>query len=76
MSFAEELGRRAETFIAAEIAPHQAKWAEGSGIDRAIWRKAGALGLISPDVPKANGGAGGDFRACPASALMGPNRLN
>jgi acyl-CoA dehydrogenase len=63
MSFAEEIGKRAEAFIAAEIAPHQAKWEAESGISKEIWLKAGELGLISPDVPKAHGGAGGDFRA-------------
>lgn len=63
MTFADEIGRVAEAFIAREIAPHQARWAAESGIAPEIWRKAGELGIISPDAPKAHGGAGGDFRA-------------
>jgi acyl-CoA dehydrogenase len=63
MEFAQQIGQRAETFIAQEIAPHQARWAQESGISPDIWVKAGDLGLISPDVPKEHGGAGGDFRA-------------
>lgn len=63
MTFAGEIGQVAEAFITREIAPFQEKWAQRSGIDPEIWLKAGELGLISPDVPKEHGGAGGDFRA-------------
>lgn len=53
--------RRARAFIAAEITPHQARWSERKGVEKAVWEKAGALGLVSPDVPEAFGGGGHDF---------------
>ena len=48
-------------FIAAEITPHEAQWAEQQFVDRSLWRKAGAAGLLCTDVPEEYGGAGGTF---------------
>jgi acyl-CoA dehydrogenase len=59
----EEIGERAEVFIATQIAPHQQKWADDHGVSKDAWREAGELGLISPDAPVAFGGGGGDFRS-------------
>jgi acyl-CoA dehydrogenase len=48
-------------FMQEEIAPHQAEWAEAGIVPKAIWPKAGELGLLCPTVPEAYGGLGLDF---------------
>jgi acyl-CoA dehydrogenase len=48
-------------FVASEIAPHQQRWREQQHVDRDVWRKAGALGLLLADVPDEYGGSGGSF---------------
>ncbi len=48
-------------FVATEIAPHDAKWRAQKHVDREVWRKAGALGMLLADVPEEYGGAGGTF---------------
>jgi acyl-CoA dehydrogenase len=48
-------------FVQEEIAPHQAEWAEAGIVPKALWPKAGELGLLCPTVPEAYGGLGLDF---------------
>ena len=48
-------------FVAAELAPHEARGEAQQHVDRYVWRKAGAMGLLLTDVPEAYGGAGGAF---------------
>lgn len=48
-------------FIAKELFPHQAKWAEQGRPDAEAWTKAGKVGLLLPDVPEEYGGGGGTF---------------
>lgn len=48
-------------FLQTEVAPRMAEFEEAGIIDRALWRKAGELGLIGPAVPTEYGGPGGDF---------------
>jgi acyl-CoA dehydrogenase len=48
-------------FVAAEVVPHQQRWREQRHVDRALWRKAGELGLLLADVPDDFGGSGGTF---------------
>jgi acyl-CoA dehydrogenase len=45
-------------FIGDEITPHQAQWRRQRHVDREVWRKAGALGILAPDVPVQYGGTG------------------
>ena len=51
----------ARTFFEKECAPHEERWAEQQHVDREVWRKAGALGLLCPSVPEEYGGGGGTF---------------
>jgi acyl-CoA dehydrogenase len=51
----------AHTFLAKECAPHEQRWAEQQHIDREIWNRAGALGLLCPSIPTEYGGGGGNF---------------
>ncbi|WP_349256154.1 acyl-CoA dehydrogenase family protein [Banduia mediterranea] len=48
-------------FIAAEITPFEEQWNEEQAVNRDLWSKAGAAGLLCTDVPEAFGGAGGTF---------------
>ncbi|MDE1010241.1 MAG: acyl-CoA dehydrogenase family protein [Paraburkholderia fungorum] len=48
-------------FIATEITPNEERWAEQQFVDRELWRKAGAAGLLCADVPEELGGVGGTF---------------
>jgi acyl-CoA dehydrogenase len=48
-------------FIATEITPFEEQWNEQQAVDRKLWSKAGAAGLLCTDVPEAFGGAGGTF---------------
>src|SRR5690606_28607835 len=41
---------------------HQARWREQHHIDRDVWRKGGAAGLLCMSVPDRYGGGGGDYR--------------
>ncbi len=49
-------------FLEAEAVPYHSQWEKDGQIDRALWDKAGELGLLCPTVPEQHGGAGVDFR--------------
>ena len=49
-------------FIEEEVLPGDAAARERGNVGHAVWRKAGALGLLCTDIPEEWGGAGGDFR--------------
>ncbi|NJS13593.1 MAG: acyl-CoA dehydrogenase [Sphingopyxis sp.] len=57
----EAFRRTVRQFMETEIAPNANKWAEDGIVDKAIWPKAGDLGLLCPTVPEAYGGLGLDF---------------
>jgi acyl-CoA dehydrogenase len=57
----ETLRDAVRRFVAGEVAPHQQRWREQQHVDRALWRKAGELGLLLADVPDDFGGSGGTF---------------
>jgi acyl-CoA dehydrogenase len=44
-----------------EFAPQELRWREQHLVDRAVWRRAGELGLLCTSIPAAYGGAGGTF---------------
>jgi len=49
-------------FIARDIAPNAERWEREGIVDRDVWTKAGAAGLLCPTVPEEFGGPGLDFR--------------
>lgn len=49
-------------FIKTELLPHFARWEEVGIVDRDMWTRAGAAGLLCPQVGEAYGGVGGTFR--------------
>jgi alkylation response protein AidB-like acyl-CoA dehydrogenase len=62
--FAEEHDAYRESirrFIEREVVPHYMSWEDAGQVPREVWQKAGAVGLLCPDVPERYGGPGGDF---------------
>lgn len=55
----QEFRATARRFVAAELVPHEARWAAQMHVDRTAWKAAGALGLLLPDIPETYGGGGG-----------------
>src|SRR5215831_19141405 len=55
------LEEQARRFFAAEFVPHLEQWNEDGIMDRAMWQKAGAAGLLCASMPEQYGGAGGTF---------------
>ena len=51
----------ARTFFEKECAPNEGRWAEQHHVDRDVWTRAGAIGLLGPSVPEQYGGGGGSF---------------
>jgi len=48
-------------FIDKEIAPYHAKWEQEGQVPRALWTRAGELGLLCMELPESLGGAAADF---------------
>jgi acyl-CoA dehydrogenase len=49
------------SFIKQEVVPNIDKWDEAGIVEKAIWPKAGAVGMLCPTVPEEYGGLGLDF---------------
>ena len=48
-------------FVQDEVAPWHAQWEREGQVPKALWRRAGELGLLCLTMPEAYGGAGVDF---------------
>lgn len=51
----------ARKFFETEVAPHHEDWEKARIVPKEVWLKAGANGLLCPDVPVEYGGSGADF---------------
>jgi acyl-CoA dehydrogenase len=51
----------AERFSEAEIVPHYERFEAQDMVDRSLWNKAGATGLLCAQIPEAYGGSGGSY---------------
>ena len=58
----EEFRKTTRRFLADECMPHHEQWEEDHLVPRAIWEKAGVLGLLNATTPEAYGGLGLDRR--------------
>jgi alkylation response protein AidB-like acyl-CoA dehydrogenase len=59
----ESFRQTVRSFLEKEVVPFHEQWEKDGVVDRAIWTKAGALGLLCFDVDEEYGGAGvKDFR--------------
>ena len=47
-------------FLEQEVVPHHDRWEDQGYVDREVWLKAGALGLLCPTMPEEFGGSGVD----------------
>jgi len=56
-----ELQRMVRRFIAEEVTPNQEKWREAGATDRSLWKKAGQLGILCPEISSEYGGSDGTF---------------
>ncbi|MGZ5199377.1 MAG: acyl-CoA dehydrogenase family protein [Telluria sp.] len=50
-----------QRFVEHEVTPHQERWRKQQHVDRALWNKAGEMGLLLADIPEEYGGSGGSF---------------
>jgi acyl-CoA dehydrogenase len=57
----DDLARTVRTFFTREVVPHQEKFIARGYPDRALYRRAGELGLLGLSVPEEYGGGGGTF---------------
>ncbi len=55
------LRETARRFNAREVKPHNAQWEKDGQVPKALYRKAGELGLLLTTIPAEYGGGGGDF---------------
>jgi alkylation response protein AidB-like acyl-CoA dehydrogenase len=51
----------ARTFCEKEIKPNTERFIKNKQVDRELWNKAGALGLLCASIPEEYGGGGGSF---------------
>jgi alkylation response protein AidB-like acyl-CoA dehydrogenase len=59
----EDFRSTARAFMQKEVVPFHEQWEKDGQVDREVWRKAGAAGLLCFDVEEQYGGAGvKDFR--------------
>ena len=57
----EALQKLAFDFFSKEAAPNEARYGKQRHVDRDLWNKAGALGLLCASIPEEYGGGGGTF---------------
>jgi acyl-CoA dehydrogenase len=55
------LEEQARRFMAAELVPQVERWHDDGIMDREVWNKLGAAGLLCAGIPEEYGGAGGTF---------------
>ncbi|XDD51677.1 acyl-CoA dehydrogenase family protein [Leptospira sp. WS92.C1] len=51
----------ARKFFETEVAPHHESWEKAGIVPKEVWKKAGASGLLCPNIPSEYGGADADF---------------
>lgn len=57
----EAFRQTVRAWLQKEAVPHVARWDEAGIVDKDIWPKGGAIGMLCPTVPEAYGGLGLDF---------------
>jgi alkylation response protein AidB-like acyl-CoA dehydrogenase len=56
----EQFRTTVRRFLEKEVAPHHEAWEEQGYVDREVWTKAGASGLLCTSMPEEYGGAAAD----------------
>lgn len=57
----DEFRSMTRRFIHDEIMPHHDQWERDGQVPKALWQRAGALGLLCPNLPEEYGGGGASF---------------
>jgi acyl-CoA dehydrogenase len=57
----EAFRQSVRSFLQKEAVPHVTAWEQAGIVDKSIWTKAGAIGMLCPTVPEEYGGLGLDF---------------
>ena len=57
----EAFRQTVRSFLQKEAVPHVNDWEEAGIVDKEIWKKGGAIGMLCPTVPEEYGGLGLDF---------------
>ncbi|MDO8704322.1 MAG: acyl-CoA dehydrogenase family protein [Sulfuricaulis sp.] len=57
----ETVRDNARRFYETELLPHEERWSRQQCVDREVWYKAAAAGLLCPGISEEYGGGGGNF---------------
>lgn len=57
----EAFRQSVRNFVQKEVVPNADRWEEAGIVDKDLWPKAGAVGMLCPTVPEEYGGLGLDF---------------
>ncbi len=57
----EDLRQAVRRFAEVELTPHRERFSKQQHVDRALWDKAGQMGILCADIPDEYGGSGGTF---------------
>ena len=57
----EQFRETVARFVDDELVPNHAQWEKDEVVPRAIWKRAGEVGILCPNIPEAYGGFGADW---------------
>jgi acyl-CoA dehydrogenase len=57
----EQFRQTVRRFVEEEMVPHHAEWEAAKVVPRSVWRRAGELGMLCPNLPEEYGGSGADW---------------
>jgi alkylation response protein AidB-like acyl-CoA dehydrogenase len=57
----EQFRETVRRFVDEELVPHHAQWEEDKVVPREVWKRAGQVGILCPNVPEEYGGFGADW---------------
>ncbi|HUD94582.1 acyl-CoA dehydrogenase family protein [Sphingobium sp.] len=57
----EQFRETVARFVDEELVPHHHQWEKDEVVPRAIWKRAGEVGILCPNIPEAYGGFGADW---------------
>jgi alkylation response protein AidB-like acyl-CoA dehydrogenase len=57
----EQFRETVRRFVDEELVPHHAQWEKDEVVPRAIWKRAGEVGILCPNIPEQYGGFGADW---------------
>jgi acyl-CoA dehydrogenase len=56
-----DLREAVRRFAETELTPHRERFSKQQHVDRALWNKAGEMGILCADIPEQYGGSDGNF---------------